>query len=61
MGKDLFESATGGLYWALGLGIDVDYFVLKAVYAKHTFGTNDSTYSKPDYSTITLYAGFKFE
>jgi hypothetical protein len=26
---DLFESATGGLYWTtLGLGIDIDYFVL---------------------------------
>ncbi|MDR2644990.1 MAG: hypothetical protein LBB44_03285 [Endomicrobium sp.] len=61
MGKDLFDSATGGLYLSLGLGIDVDYFVLEAVYAKHTFGTNNSIFSKPDYSTITLYAGFKFE
>ncbi|MDR2251506.1 MAG: hypothetical protein LBD98_01525 [Endomicrobium sp.] len=61
MGKDLFESANGGLYWALGLGVDVDYFVLEAVYAKHTFGNNDTVSSKPEYSTITLYAGFKFE
>jgi hypothetical protein len=60
-GKDLFESTIGGLYWAVGLGIIIDSFLLEAVYARHNFGTNDSIYSPQDYSTVTLYLGLKFD
>jgi hypothetical protein len=55
MGKDLFDSASVGLYLSLGLGINIDCFILETVYAKHTFDTNNCI------SSITLYAGFKFE
>jgi hypothetical protein len=61
-GNDLFGSATGGIYWSLGIGIDIDYFVLEAVYAKHNFVITfiDGTYlNLEDYSTVTLYVGIK--
>jgi hypothetical protein len=62
MAKDLLNSATGGLYWALGFGINIDFFVIEAVYAQHKFSYEINNNDKDaNYSTITLYAGLKFE
>jgi hypothetical protein len=60
--KDFLDSTTGGLYWAAGFGVNINYIIIEAIYARHNFNyTLNSVNKDADYSTITLYVGFKFE
>jgi hypothetical protein len=50
------NSSNGGAYYALGMGVSVDVFLIEAIYAisNYTF-SNESK----DYKTITVFAGIK--
>jgi hypothetical protein len=58
------RTSSGGLYCGAGLGVSISYLVLEAVYAvsnySYTIGSTGRSYDEK-YSTITIYAGFKFE
>ncbi|AKL98597.1 hypothetical protein [Endomicrobium proavitum] len=58
------KSSSGGLYYAGGVGINISCLVIEAVYAVNNFSfkyaADNKTYKETD-STISLYAGFKFE
>ena len=60
---DWIKSSSGGMYYSAGLGVCISYLLLEAVYAVNNFSFTtpaDKNYDER-YSTITLYAGFKFE
>jgi hypothetical protein len=62
MTKGFLDSATGGLYWAAGLGVNINCIIIEAVYARHNFNyAFNSVNRDANYSTITLYVGFNFE
>ncbi|MCL2144772.1 MAG: hypothetical protein FWH43_04685 [Endomicrobia bacterium] len=60
------KSSSGGLYCGIGIGVSISYLVLEAIYAvsnySYTVGSGSArkTYDEK-YSTISIYAGFKFE
>ena len=57
-------TSSGGLFLGAGLGVSISYLVLEAVYSvsnfSYTTGPGGKSYDEK-YSTITIYAGFKFE
>jgi hypothetical protein len=52
------DNFSGGAYYALGIGFNIDILLIEAIYAKNHF---TETSKDQDYQTITLYAGIKFE
>lgn len=68
MYKDIddISSSSGGLYYGVGLGVSIDYLVLEALYSISNYSykvkppLGDETFNER-YSTISIYAGFKFE
>ncbi|MCA6071696.1 MAG: hypothetical protein LE168_04950 [Endomicrobium sp.] len=61
MGK--ISSTNAGLYYGIGLGVSMNVLVIEAVYAANnlTYKDKDAKTTDAKCSTITLYAGFKFE
>ncbi|MDR1195454.1 MAG: hypothetical protein LBL00_03150 [Endomicrobium sp.] len=65
---DAIKSSSGGLYYAVGLGVSISYLVLEAVYSVSNYsytviqgpGMSNKSYDD-EYSAISIYAGFKFE
>jgi hypothetical protein len=56
------DSATGGLYWAAGFGVNINFVIIEALYAIHNFNHRLGSVNKnAPYSTITLYVGLNFE
>ncbi|MDR2425723.1 MAG: hypothetical protein LBD46_00830 [Endomicrobium sp.] len=63
---DMIKSSSGGIYYAVGLGVSISYLVLEAVYgvSNYSYKTGQGVTSKnydDKYSTISVYIGFKFE
>jgi hypothetical protein len=62
MAKDTdWKSSNGGLYYGVGLGINLGVLVIEAVYSENKFSYTINDQKDGSYSTITLYAGLKFE
>jgi len=62
--SDWMKSATGGLYYAGGLGLSLDWFVFEAVYSGNNISYKNVINGKNETattSTITIFAGVKFE
>lgn len=64
---DTIKSSSGGLYYGVGLGVSISYLVIEAVYGINNYsykvkspGGSNKSFDE-QYSTITIYAGFKFE
>jgi hypothetical protein len=63
---DIIKSSSGGLYYGVGIGVSISYLVLEAIYSitNYSYKTESLGLSKSyneKYSTISIYAGFKFE
>lgn len=61
---DNIKSSSGGLYYSVGIGVSINVIVLEAVYSISNFSFKDKFSGKKEdgkYSTIGIYAGFKFE
>jgi len=56
------KSSSGGLFYGVGLGVSISYLVLEAVYgiSNYSYNTGAASFDEK-YSTISIYAGFKFE
>ncbi len=61
--NDVFKTSSGGLYYAAGVGISIDIFVLEAIYGVSNYSWDSATGKSYDdkYTTIGIYAGLKFE
>jgi len=61
---DWIQSSDGGLYYAVGMGVSISYFVAEAVYGinnlSYTAAGTHKSYDE-NYSVLTIYVGFKFE
>lgn len=59
------KSATGGIYYAFGLGFSMDYFFVEGVYGVNNFSIKGNypgaKTEDGSYSTISIYVGLKFE
>lgn len=58
------KSASGGTYYAAGVGISISQLVLEAIYSISNFSIRSAITDKSydaKCSTIGIYAGFKFE
>ena len=58
------RNESGGLYFAGGLGMNIDMLVIEAVYAQNKFSYTDVSSGRSEdatNSTITLFVGMKFE
>jgi hypothetical protein len=63
---DEIKSSSGGLYCSVGVGISISVMVFEAIYAvnKYSYDIQSAGVRKSfdeNYSTISIYAGFKFE
>jgi hypothetical protein len=63
---DDIKSSSGGLFYGVGLGISISYLVIEAIYgiSKYSYKTGSGAARESfdeQYSSISIYAGFKFE
>jgi hypothetical protein len=64
MTKDFANSTNTGLYYGVGLGVSINVLLIEAVYAVNNFTyttVSETQNINAHCSTITLYAGLKFE
>lgn len=63
---DFIDSGSGGLYYAVGIGASISFIIVEAIYSVSNFSYdtkilgNKKSYDEK-YSTVGIYAGFKFE